>query len=224
MYRHPRPFAATSTFQPAYRILSPSSGDTSRQDLTPFHNPSHNYTRHQPPRPTTLVDDEVDSEVDYLGQPPRLRRDTLNVEVAAEMSRASWEHSGPASMAVPLLPLGNSPSPSGGESWKSGSSGFHGQRHTLLSRTPSPYPGVDDDSTGATVVGSSAGGKDRGGNPFSWFERGKLGWWLWNTQRGWISLVTVMAAWNIGFGTLLVFLNQVIMRFGVYKYVSFPHS
>ena len=144
--------------------------------------------------------------------------------IATEMSRASWEHGGPASVAVPLLPLGNSPSQSAGGNWKSGSSGFHRQSHTLLSRTPSPYSGIDEHAIGAGVAGRCAGGKERGAGFFSWFERGKLGWWLWNTQPGWISLVTVMTAWNIGFGILLVFLNQVIMRFGVYKYVSFFRS
>ena len=203
MYRHPRPFAATSTFQPAYRILSPS-GDTSCQDPTPFHNPSPSpsHTRHRLPPPTTGVDDEIDSEA---GQPPRLRWNALNAEAATEMSRASWEHGEPASVAVPLLPLGSSLSPRSRGNGKSGpSGGLQGQSHTLLSRTPLPYPGAEEDSAGAAgIVG------------------GKLGWRLWNTQRGWINLVTLMAAWNIGSGVLLVFMNQVILRFGVYKYVFF---
>lgn len=214
MYRHPRLFTATSTFQPAYRILSPSSsGNIShQQDSAPFHNPSPSYTRHRHPPPTTgtggIDDDEIDhQEADYLGQPPpppppppRLQRDTLNVEAAAVMSRESWEHGGSASLAVPLLPLGKPPSPSAGGSWKSRKS------HSLLSRTPSPspHPEVGRGSVGAGVA-----------------VEGKLGWWLWNTQRGWIRLVTLMVTWNIGFGVLLVFLNELILRSGVYKYVFF---
>ena len=123
-------------------------------------------------------------------------------------------------MAVPLLPLGNSPSQSDRGNWKSRSGDLHGHGHTLLSPAPSPYSGVDEYSVGAGTVGSVQEKKKRGGF-FSWFERGGLGWWLWNTQPGWISLVTVMAAWNIGFGVVLVSLNQVILRFGVYKCVSF---
>ncbi|KAF8465913.1 hypothetical protein BDZ91DRAFT_658655 [Kalaharituber pfeilii] len=130
------------------------------------------------------------------------------------MSRSqspSWDTM--TSNSVALLPLGSG---SGGGNWKSNG-------HTLLSRTPSPYPPSRVNGEEDTVQNSGSRGLRVGsGNALgSWFKKGKLGWWLWNTQRGWISLVSALVIFNIGSGLFLVLQNQFIMRTGVYKF-GFP--
>ena len=138
-----------------------------------------------------------------------------------EMAKQSWGNGAAVATSVPLLPLGSSRSSRDGNRTGGSSGGGQGQQHTLLSRTPSPYPGLVW-SGGSTGVGSDEY-RRRGGSVdgkfSSWFKRGKLGWWFWNTGRGWISLVTGLVVWTVGSGILLVFQNQIILRFGVYKYI-----
>ncbi|KAF8422642.1 hypothetical protein EV426DRAFT_534985 [Tirmania nivea] len=136
------------------------------------------------------------------------------------MARQSWEDDGAVATSVPLLSLGSSRSSGDGNgiggSWK----GKQGQQHTLLSRTPSPYPGLvgGNGNTGHGDGEYRRRGGSGNGKFSPWFKRGKLGCWFWHTGRGWISLVTALVVWTVGSGILLVFQNQIILRFGVYKF------
>ncbi|KAI5807363.1 hypothetical protein DFH27DRAFT_479391 [Peziza echinospora] len=121
-----------------------------------------------------------------------------------------WD--GVSSNSVPLLPVGRSSRGDDGKTYE----------QNMLSRSPSPYPfGTDQDGEGASMLGGgSRGGKVHGRwrSFSSWFKRGKLGWWLWNSQRGWAAFVTILIILNGGSGVLLLGQNQVLMRTGVYKF------
>jgi len=219
MHRQPRPFSSL-TFQPAHRLLSPGLPD-SNSTSSRGSNSNIPYSSRSRVTPEVTVDD-IDNDDEYNSRVERDRQ-RLRAEAVKEMARQSWEDEGAAATSVPLLPLGRSQGSTDGNGagghWKSGQR----QQHTLLSRTPSPYPGLVGGNGNPGVGGDEY--RKRGGpgdGKFSsWFKRGKLGWWFWNTGRGWISLVTALVVWTVGSGILLVFQNQIILRFGVYKYIPF---
>lgn len=194
MHRSPRPF---HSFQPAYTILSPRFVTSDSFDSTPF------ATRNRPAPDADSID------IDLEGQEPGEPRPTA---AAMRISRPQ-SPSALTSCAIPLVQLGGVDD----ANWK-----LNG--HTLLSRTPSPYPGLErgngdgnlNGQTGSITKARGAAGKDTFG---SWFKRGKFGWWLWSTQRGWVSLVTALVVLNLTGGVLLVLQNQFILRTGVYKFV-----
>ena len=209
MHRSPRPF---TSFQPAHRILSPTSPGE-EIPRPPYYNSQNQTTRARPSTADSV--DSLASESDFHTTRSQLHAQSkksgvqIVVEEMARPESPLWD--GVSSNSVPLLPVGRN---SRGEDGKT-------YEQNMLSRSPSPYPfGTDQDGEGASMLGGgSRGGKVHGRwhNFSSWFKRGKLGWWLWNTQRGWAVFVTALIILNGGSGVLLLSQNQVLMRTGVYK-------
>ena len=86
-----------------------------------------------------------------------------------------------------------------------------------MSRTPSPLP---RDSGDLGRIGSGGGGTGchewrigKGSEPESrgfakWTQNGRLGWWLWNTQRGWMMYIGLLVVFYEGAGFALSKANE----------------
>lgn len=97
----------------------------------------------------------------------------------------SW--GGLSTHSIPLLPMHE-----GG-----------GAGRSLMSRTPSPYPGgsgdLDQLGNGSGPAGLRTGphpGSETGMG--SWGKNGKLGWWLRDTQRGWVVYIGLLLVFYSG--------------------------
>jgi len=76
---------------------------------------------------------DIDSGKEYTHQEEQDRQ-RIRTGAVEEMVRQPWGDGEAAAPSVPLPPLGSSRSGNGaGENWKGG----QGQKHTILSRTPS---------------------------------------------------------------------------------------
>jgi hypothetical protein len=70
------------------------------------------------------------------------------------------------------------------------------------SRAHSPYPATDDLRIGEGTRGQS------------WFTGGKLGWWLWNTQKGWMVYLFFLIAVYSAASLALLIMNRFILWSG----------
>ena len=188
MHRSTRPFFS---FQPAHRILSPLAADRLASAPCASNSRSHKSI------------DSLASDSDAPGsRTGNNRRDKMMADSRPESP--TWDEL-PSNM-VPLLSIGNR---------AMGGSAAPTRSHTLLSRTPSPYPPMAGADIGASGSNLNAARLNLG--PRSDFDKGKLGWWMWNTQRGWIFLVGLLVAFYAGSGLMRLIQNQFILRTGVYK-------
>lgn len=141
-------------------------------------------------QPNLLVDDSGDED----GRVPSRTASRASKSRSRSVS-PPWDGLSPHS--IPLLPM------------QEGSSGQGIAGRSLLSRTPSPYPRKSDDldrlgngggsGAGELRIGmgsASPGGADTGLG--SWRKNGKLGWWLWNTQRGWMIYIGFLVVFYSG--------------------------
>ncbi|KAI5852541.1 hypothetical protein DFP73DRAFT_533061 [Morchella snyderi] len=179
-----------SAFRKPHEILSPSPAS-----------PSHSRERNRSSggssvgsqgQPNLLVDESGD-EADR-GGPSKVRSES-----------PPWnEHN---SNLIPLLPMNES--------------------RGLLSRTPSPYPPTRSDDLDKLGDGSSRewrigmGSEDRTKETGwrSWVRDGKLGRWLWNTQRGWMVYIGFLVIFYSAAGFGLSVVNNFTLLIGVYKFV-----
>jgi len=88
---------------------------------------------------------------------------------------------------------------------------------SLMSRTPSPLPRNGGDLDRLRGGGGGAGYHEwrigKGGEPESrglakWTQNGRLGWWLWNTQRGWMMYIGLLVVFYGGAGFALSKVNE----------------
>lgn len=174
-----------SAFRKPHEILSATS---------PINSFSHSRTRNrssggssvgsQQGQTSLLVDDSMDDD------------DRIVSRAASRTSKSRSRSVSPpwgglSTHSIPLLPM------------HEGSSGS-GAGRSLLSRTPSPYPRKSDDldQLGDELVGLRTGA--RGSNLGSetglgsWGRNGKLGWWLRDTQRGWMVYIGLLVVFYSG--------------------------
>lgn len=130
-------------------------------------------------QPSLLVDDSMEGDDRIVS-----RATSRTSKSRSRSVSPSW--GGLNTHSIPLLPMHE-----GGVASRS-----------LLSRTPSPYPGgtSDLDQLGS---GGSAGLRN-GAHPGSetglgsWGRNGKLGWWLRDTQRGWMVYIGLLVVFYTG--------------------------
>ncbi|CAZ80659.1 unnamed protein product [Tuber melanosporum] len=119
--------------------------------------------------------------------------------------------------SIPLLPM------------RSGASGQGtGGGGNLMSRTPSPFPRNSGDLDTLGSGGGGAGchewrigkGSESESRGFAkWTRNGRLGWWLWNTQRGWVMYIGLLVTFYEGAAFTLSKVNGFTLLTGVYKFV-----
>ncbi|KAA8911079.1 hypothetical protein FN846DRAFT_463976 [Sphaerosporella brunnea] len=83
------------------------------------------------------------------------------------------------------------------------------------SRSHSPYPPFDGSGED---VGLRIGEGTREQGFGSWFKGGKLGSWLWNTQKGWMVYIIFLIALYSSVSLALLIMNRFILWTGVYKF------
>lgn len=136
-------------------------------------------------QPSLLVEDSMDDD-DRIVSRTASRTASRTSKSRSRSVSPSW--GGLSTHSIPLLPM------------HEGSSGS-GAGRSLLSRTPSPYPRKSDD-LGDDPTGLRTGA--RGSNPgsetglASWGRNGKLGWWLRDTQRGWMVYIGLLVVFYSG--------------------------
>ncbi|KAL7266737.1 hypothetical protein RUND412_010700 [Rhizina undulata] len=194
-YSTTRPFSA---FKKPHEILSAANITMSLSASNPF---SHSRSRNRSsggsessassqPTPNLLLDDDDD--------------------YSRTRAKAPVEESWSGDNAIPLLPMAGATG-----------QGVPGGMN-LLSRTPSPYPPkadepeIEADLGGDWRIGEGGVREDRGLR--EWGRDGRLGRWLWGTQRGWIvymgMVVTLYGVCSFG----LLVMNRFILWTGVYKF------
>lgn len=191
-----------SAFRKPHEILS----STAPSPTAPF---SHSRARNrssggssvgsQQGQPNLLIDDSADEDERIPSR--SVSRTASRTSKSRSRSVSPPWGGGLNPNLIPLLPM------------HEGSSG-QGLGRSLLSRTPSPYLRKSDDldrlGDGGGGVGewrtggSSGSGTETGWR--SWGKNGKLGWWLWNTQRGWMVYIgfLVVLYGGAGFGLSVV--------------------
>ncbi|CUS11569.1 unnamed protein product [Tuber aestivum] len=122
--------------------------------------------------------------------------------------------SGLSPHSIPLLPM------------RGGASGQGlGGGGNLMSRTPSPLlPNSGDPDRLGNGAGCHewriGGGSEPESRGFAkWTQNGRLGWWLWNTQRGWMMYIGLLVAFYGGAAFTLSKVNGFTLLTGVYKFV-----
>lgn len=147
-----------------------------------------------------LVDDSADED-------DRVPSRTASRTSKSRSRSVSPPWNGLSPHSIPLLPM------------QEGSSSQGVAGRSLLSRTPSPYPRKSDD---LDRLGNGGDGGDGGAGERrigmgtetglgSWKKNGKLGWWLWNTQRGWMVYIGFLLVLYSGAGFGLSVVNNFML-------------
>jgi hypothetical protein len=83
-------------------------------------------------------------------------------------------------------------------------------------RVPSPYPQSDHEIERERLLGAATGelriGEGSSGQRWmSWLHNGKLGDWLWNTQKGWVVYVVLLITLYAATSLILLIMNRFIL-------------
>jgi hypothetical protein len=183
---------ASRFFQKPHEILSSTPFSHSRARNRSSGGSSVSSHQGQPPQNLLIDSSDEDGPLSARSQ------DSRSSKSRSRSGSPPWDGLlGPGS--IPLLPM------------QEGASSGQGAGRSLLSRTPSPFLGNSDDldrlglGNSAGPSGWRIGEGSAGGERYllgQWTRNGKLGWWLWNTQRGWMVYIgfLVVLYGGAGFG------------------------